>query len=465
MIIISPTSLRKETFVNYAIIIFLAFGIGSSILVGFGKVSLGILGFLVIFLYLRKVEDLFLFWLLTFSLFSVDSLAFLSFETHPILTFDRVFISILFFIFLKQIALKERDLTQVTYIEIVFFLLLFAIGLSIATMSINKLTGVRYFTDGFLLPFIIYLLSKNFISTEEYLKKFVSILFLVGIYISLMGIYEYLTGHDLFIEPVHGGLRVTEGQWLRVNGPYQQDYVLGVCCLIIFFVALCKYTISNKTSIWKHIYYISMLTVMVIATFLSFYRGIWLAWALGIFIWFITRKRGLGKLTFALIALVVLAVSFLSALQSSEFYEQRIANTETIEFRLERYSTAWSFFKENPIFGIGFRNYNALTGTTGQQHNQILAFLSETGIIGASLYVLLLFSLLYYAVKRYKSSGDYIRKEFLRAFLCILFVIIVLGFGLNSGFDRQINFLFFAAAGVALSSPKRHPHKDSLIKY
>jgi len=93
-------------------------------------------------------------------------------------------------------------------------------------------------------------------------------------------------------------------------------------------------------------------------------------------------------------------------------------------------------------------------GTSGQ-HNQILAYLSEMGIIGASLYVALLFMLLYHAVKRYNATNDYARKEFIRAFLCILFAIVCYGLVDNYGFDKQINFLFFAVAGVALSSPRK----------
>jgi len=449
---------REDSLLHKLGIVLLAICIAVPVVLGLWKISLAALFLAALLLYFRRLEDRFLFWLLTFSLFSVDSMTFLAVGGHPILSFDRVFIAILLFIFLKEIVLNERRPFRISSIEVIYLLLLFLMGLHIMFITLWQKAATRYFTDAFFLPFVVFIIAKNCLSEKEHFVKFAKTLFVIGIYISLMAVYEYLTAHDLFIDPIYGGLRLTEEQWLRVNGPYQNDYVLGLCCLICFFVALYKYSISKKTETLHHIFYISTLTVISIGAFLSFYRGIWLAWALGLFTWFITRKRGLGKLTFALLALAILAVPFIATLQSSDFYGQRIANIETIEFRLERFSIAWSFFKENPIFGIGFRNFHPLTGTTGQ-HNQILAFLSETGIIGASLYVALLFMLLYHAVKRYKSTNDYTRKEFIRAFLCILFAIVFLGLGLNTGFDKQINFLFFAVAGVALSSPRKQARK------
>lgn len=450
---------REDSLLHKLGIVLLAICIAVPAVFGLWKLSLGALFVAALLLYFRRLEDRFLFWLLTFSLFSVDSTTFLSVGGHPILSFDRVFIAILLFLFLKEIVLNERRPLRISSVEVIYLLLLFLMGLHIMFITLWQKSATRYFVDAFFLPFVVFIIAKNCLSEKEHFVKFAKTLFVVGIYISLMAVYEHLTRHDLLIEPaIYGGMRITEGQWLRVNGPYQRDYVLGICCLICFFVALYKYSITKKTNLLHHIFYISTLTVITIATFLSFYRGIWLAWALGLFTWFITRKRGLGKLTFALLALAILAVPFIATLQSSDFYDQRIANIETIEFRFERFGIAWSFFKENPLFGMGFRNFRTLTGTSGQ-HNQILAYLSEMGIIGASLYVALLFMLLYHAVKRYNATNNYARKEFIRAFLCILFAIVCYGLVDDYGFDKQINLLFFAVAGVALSSPRKQARK------
>ena len=372
------------------IIVSLAVFIGSLIFLGFAKLAIALLAFVVILLYLRKVENLLLFWLLTFALVSIDPMAILKVETHPILTYDRVFIMILLCIFLTEIAFKKRKLISMNGIEIIFILLLLVIGFSIAGKTVNKLTGIRIFIDSFLLPFIIYFLSKNCISEKKNIIKFANIIFIVGIYISLMGVYEFFSGQDLFPDHVYGGLRTINVNWFRVNGPFIRDYMLGFFCSICFFIALYKYIISDKRNIFLNIFHISMLVLITFSMFLTFFRGICLAWAVGLLTWYLVRRKGLIILNGFIIAIVLFIIPFVNDIRSSGIYNERIANVENVQFRFERYNISLSFFKENPILGIGFSNFNEFTGTKGGQHNQILTMLSETGIIGTSLYILLL---------------------------------------------------------------------------
>ena len=64
---------KHRAYFSMLMTIVLAFCAGYLMLFGFGKLILGFLLLAAIFLYFRRVEDLFLFWLLTFSLFSVDN--------------------------------------------------------------------------------------------------------------------------------------------------------------------------------------------------------------------------------------------------------------------------------------------------------------------------------------------------------------------------------------------------------
>jgi len=453
------SSLRKGLFSSELIIILIGLIIGFSILLGFEKITLGMLGFAGIFLCSRKVENLFLFWLLTFSLFSIDTISFLKIGTHPILNYDRIFVLILLCIFLKELALKERKLVPINGMEIIFLFLFLFIVYSILDKTINKLTGIRYLVDAFLLPFIIYFLSKNFISERKDFIKFVNIFLIVGMYLSLMGIYEYFSGQDLFPDTVYGGLRITENRWLRVNGPYQRDYTLGIGCLICFFITLYKYMITDKRKRLLNIFHVCILLVTIVAIYATFYRGVWLAGLTGLITWFLIRRKGFIKLNIFIIVLVLFIIPFVDDFRSSEFYGSRIADAKNVEFRFRRYDTSLSLFRESPILGIGFRNFTARTGTVSQ-HNQILAMLSETGLIGVSLYISLLFMLAYYGIKNYKLSHSYLEREFVIIFLCLLVVYIVLGLGLNSGFDNKVNLLFFTIAGVALNIAKLSKYKN-----
>ena len=59
-----------------------------------------------------------------------------------------------------------------------------------------------------------------------------------------MGIYESFTGSDIF--PDAEGLVERTG-WIRTNGPYKIDCVLGVNLCMLFFILLYKYIIENRS--------------------------------------------------------------------------------------------------------------------------------------------------------------------------------------------------------------------------
>jgi O-antigen ligase len=437
---------KNRAYFSMFMTIVLAFCAGYSILFGFGKLTLGFLLLAAIFLYFRRVEDLFLFWLLTFSFFSVDSTALLTVGTHPIITYDRVFIVILLIMFAKEIVLKQRNLLPIRSVEISFLLFLSVVTFSVITKTDDKMMGARVITDMFLLPFLIYFLSKHFILTKGDFDKFVNIIFTVGIYLSIMAIYEHFSGRDILA--TERGI-IDSAEWLRVNGPYVGPEGFGICSTICFFIALFKYTTPQEgKTLPKKVYILLILGMNVISILFCLFRGIWLSWALGFLLWFVIRRKGLIKLSFVIILSVVAIMPFIPELQSTDLYEGRIANVSTIQGRLEIYEITFSLFKENPITGIGFRNYDL------SQHNTILALLSEVGIIGTTMFILFISSIVYHSIKKYKLSNGYFEKQFSIIYLSILVSYLVPGLGLHSVFIKASNLLFFAVSGVALNGTR-----------
>ena len=76
--------------------------------------------------------------------------------------------------------------------------------------------------------------------------------------------------------------------------------------------------------------------------------------------------------------------------------------------------------------------------------------LSETGLLGTLVYIMLTLFLFYYSIKYYKSSNSYNEKQFLIIYISILVVYMALGLSDNSGSDKSLNNLFFAISGVAM---------------
>ena len=434
---------------NTFVIIFLSLLTGILIVYVNGVVAIGLFVSVMLLLYLKKIENIFLMWLIFYPLFNVDALSFLSISGHPILTFDRVVIGALFLFVLIEVAMRRRNLLSMNRLEVAMILLSVVIIYSIIDNSVDKISGARVFIDAFLYPFIIYFLAKNLISDEENFNKFINVLLIVGIYLSLMGIFEYLTGSDILT--FREGMVERVG-WLRIDGPYKDDVAFGVNVSFLFFIALYKFITCNKTSgiiNIRKVFYGLILGLFILAIFFNFYRGIWLALVVGLLAWFVVRKKGIAQLAFFVIILAIIIIPSFNKIKSSRFYGERLTNVATIQSRLDTFDEVIYLFKKNPVKGLGFNNF-----FSQGQHNTFLAFLSETGILGASIFMILVWFLFYYGFRNYKLSRGHLTNEFSIIFLCILICYSITWIGLNTGFSASINILFFAITGVSLGIMK-----------
>jgi len=461
--------IELKDWVNIFVIIFSSLLSGILIVYVNAGVAIGLFASVVMYLYLKKIENIFLMWLLLSPLLSVDYFSFLSVANHPILTFDRVIIGALFLFILVEATMKRRTLQAMNRVEMIMIILFAIIIYSITFDTMDKISGARTFIDSFLFPFMIYLLAKNIISDEKYFNKFINVLLIVGIYLSLIGIFEGFTGRDLFA--FREGL-VERSGWLRINGPYKDDVSFGVNVSICLFIALYKFITGNNGEITnrRKVFYSLIFGLFVLAIFFNFYRGIWLALIVGLLVWFFIRKRGLNKLAFSIILLTVIIVPNFNKIRSTRFFGGRLTYIDTIQGRLDTFDETIYLFKENPIKGIGFTNFSKIQGSQygihgGSQHNTFLRFLSETGILGASVFMIFVLFLFYYGFKNYRLSRGHLNYEFSIIFLCILIIYSVTMIGLDIGFLDSVNKLFFAIVGVSLGKMKNLYQLERNEKY
>jgi len=328
-------------------IVCIAFLVSSGISLGFGIISFGLIITVLLCLFLKNIENFFLFWLLLSPLLTIDALAFYIIYGHPILTFDRVVIGTLFLLLLIEVSIGKRKLLPMNNLEIAMILFSVVIIYSIISYSANKLTGARMFVDSFLYPFIIYFLTKNLISDVKYFNKFINVLIIIGTYLSLMGIYEYLTGIDIF--PTATGLVKREG-WLRVNGPYKLDSTFGVNVTICFFITLYKYIGYNKNNgmNMRKVSFILILSFLLLAIFFNFYRGIWIAFILGSLFWIFMKMKSI-KLMFYILILAMIVILSYDRLESTDLFQGRISNVKSLHSRLHAFDNAINLIKTNCI--------------------------------------------------------------------------------------------------------------------
>jgi len=418
--------------------------IGILIISGYGVLAGGIYIVILFFLFLKNAETIFLCWFLLSPLLDIDSLSFLIINNHPIITFDRAVIGILFLFVLIEVTIRKKSLLSMNNLEKAMILFSIVIIYSIINKTIFKISGTRVFIDSYLCPFTIYFLAKNLITSDKSFNKFINILVIIGSYLSLMGIYEYITGKDIFFSPE--GLVSIDG-FLHVNGPYTMVSTFGVNLAFCFMIVLYKFVISKnleEKNLNKYFYFLMLLSTSL-AVFFCFYRGIWIALLLGLVSWFIIRRSGAIKLFYFTLILAILIIPNFSKLESTRLFRDRILNVKTIESRFDIYSRAYDSFKKSPIDGVGFENYPET------EHNFYIYILCETGIIGAVSLVILIFMIIFYNYKYLRTAKCFFDKEFSAVSFSIVIIFLITWTSQNLGYYSHINTIFYAILGVMIN--------------
>ena len=152
---------------------------------------------------------------------------------------------------------------------------------------------------------------------------------------------------------------------------------------------------------------------------------------------------------------------------------------ESSNERIRYYSQAFDTFLENPIFGVGIGNWELKSIETDSEnirgyivpyhaHNDILELLAETGLLGAVLYFLILFSIVLFLIKRWFSDPE---KNTFLFFIATSLLVYFCDAMFNFPFARPIQQMnFFAMVGLVIAmfyidnSQNNYVNKPSIFK-
>ena len=133
----------------------------------------------------------------------------------------------------------------------------------------------------------------------------------------------------------------------------------------------------------------------VIALFLTYSRGAFVAFLATVFVWALISKR--WKI---MVGLVIVFITLLFILPRPSGEGVNLLRTISVYARIENTQEAWSLFTSSPIFGYGFNTLRFVRQTPalelespetahsgGGFHNGWLTLLTTTGIIGVIGYL------------------------------------------------------------------------------
>lgn len=391
----------------------------------------------------------------------------------PDINFYRILWIILVLAFIVQIALRERDFLPITKIEImmILFCAICLISMLRAGVLFKEEHGLvlRNFLNGYAIPFSIFFLVKNIVDSEQKIKKIFQFLLIIGIYLTLTGIFEYFRITALvfprnIMDPnvgIHYG---------RARGPFTQAAVNGTVLGIIFLLSVYFFLHMHRKR--SQIFFGIPIALMPIALFFTYTRACWIGFIFSLLLIAFTYPRLRKIFLFGFFMIVTVILLNWSNLINKERTRGRIMAEGPIYNRINLYAASLKMFLEKPIFGFGFNTFEKespayfvkIRGVPFEDLNKVLgahdtlvSILVELGLIGLVPLLLIFFYFFRHSIKLYQilPSEPFLGKGLIAVFWGIGIIFIVNMQFIQTRYFLFPNSLFFLFAGIVVGLEQR----------
>jgi len=328
--------------------------------------------------------------------------------------FGKDFVDILFLSIVLGIIVQKKGFrptqnagiiiifTLLSYLSLMYSSIRFSLPLPVSPASTLFIDWKNYAE-----MILLYFLAASVFKEERNQKKAVLLITVVILIIAVRSYRNFSGGEAFDYSKRYGGPFETVGLGANHLAAFIVDY--ASMCLGLFLL--------DKD--WRRrLLFLATFLFSLHPLFFSYSRGAYLA-ALGVVAFFgVMKKRSL------LVGIAALLIAWQTILPTSVV--DRISMTETPEGEIESsaagrlllWEHAIDLFKENPVFGLGFGGYAMSSGgvtlATGEglrqgfdAHNFYMRTLSEQGIIGVTVLLLLLLCAFRSGWRLYRSGAPH----------------------------------------------------------
>lgn len=304
--------------------------------------------------------------------------------------------------------------------------LLVLTGLISAAFSIDTQRAISVLIFTIFMAIVGFVVTKFIKSTED-LKKLITALFAISFFILIFSFYQFLgdivglpitlTGlKDIYTKSVLG--------FPRIHGFSMEPLYFANFLFFPLGIALSYYFYNIK----EFKYNIILVILILLGILLGISRGAYIGlafMALFFFLFKIRKVLTIKNVAYAFLIVLFLGTSAYFFLKASnpqaldKFIEHAqvkdFAEGESVQKRLGDYEKAIIFWQEKPIIGIGpgnygprYENYPSHDQVTDWEivNNQYIEMLTEWGVVGLTLYMLLIFYLVVRTAIAYKKTKD-----------------------------------------------------------
>ena len=356
---------------------------------------------------------------------SSDKLIFILIAFLPLsLFFGSAIINI--FVFFASILFIFKIFKRNYFINIksFFFLSIFILSLVLNSIFISKVPVESLERSLGMIRFLILIMAVSYVITLEknkYEKILFKIWFVIFIITTLDLIFEHIFGHNSlgFKSYMPGRLSGFLNQELKIG-----NYYYG------FFLFAISYSIYNfKNKITFLLLCIFFFTSLIIGERSNFIRTF-----IMIIIFFSLIERNiLKKIIYVVLLLISIIVVLNNPINKGRLFDQTISIIKNEKHGIingvldtqygAHYYAAIKIFEENKLFGTGLRNFRYVSGDPKFQninsesswskhswaphpHQYHFEFLSETGLVGYSIFLLTFFYIILKSFINYKKNKN-----------------------------------------------------------
>ncbi len=322
---------------------------------------------------------------------------------------------IIFFVFFFDLF-KTRDFSIFKNYWVYFFLIfwfytvissIFFSGLDNSLK--NSFSQIRFLT-------LIFFIYQN-LNFKSYFI-FVTIILICIVFVAIDSNTQFFTGLDIFGFPAEGYTYEKRIYQLdkdntyhvgRLSGPFKDELIPGAYMAKFGIIVLSYFgSIYTKFNNVKKFFFILLVLFLLESILISGERTSSIFYII-LSIFLIINLIDLKK---AFIISIILIFFMSIIISSSEYLKNRLSDSINIfnDYKNSSYGrltiSASQVWKENLIFGVGLKNYRVkckglidpipdhkFQNCSSHPHNTLLELLSETGIVGLVLYLLLIISL------------------------------------------------------------------------
>lgn len=400
----------------------------------------------------------------------------------PDLSFSR-FIAIFLAIFmLAKAAIGKLRFAPLTLMDLLILVVPLGVAISAPLADDPMLVIQSTVFELFLMTCLIYFFTKNLVQSQADLHQILGTIALFGFVAGAYAVYEYTTGHILFIpkggiaghtvsqlitERAESGIRLIRG---LMGGTGEMGRVLAMTIPITFYIFF-----ESAQSFRAKIGVAVMLAAQFYGIIVAMSRTPWYALLTALFImqFFYPQFRRLF-VAILVMAAIVIGLTW-DQLQDSQVASRVNDNYSTLEGRQIRWDAGYAMWLAKPVRGWGFNGFERYSGqfrTDGKKTNfgngaiesDYLNMLVSYGLIGFLPYVAFLLIPLIYSLFlffRARSPGwlGFIKPQTIAVYWAVLLCLVITSYTATI-VHPLLKLIPFAVTGAIIGSHEALVRRD-----